>query len=130
MCSPNTIEQACHAQHVSAGGAHDLAQGDVGLRSRRRLDMSLAASAPSAATAPRAEAGEPVERMAQLLRRKKRHYFIISTSGRPIYSRHGETHEAATIAATIFGLATMAQDSIGVAPWLGLPNFRLLGAQL
>jgi vacuolar fusion protein MON1 len=48
-------------------------------------------------------------------RAKKRHYFIISNSGRPIYSRHGAAHEASSVAAAIFGYVSMAHDAIGVA---------------
>jgi hypothetical protein len=61
---------------------------------------------------PAREVGPPESEA--LLRAKKRHYFIISNSGRPIYSRHGGTHAASSIAAAIFGYVSMAHDAIGV----------------
>ena len=79
----------------------------------------MSAPQPAVLPAPQAEPAKAKKvrssgsGLSDLLQSKKRHYFIISSSGRPIYTRHGETHEAATVAATIFGLASMAQDSLG-----------------
>jgi hypothetical protein len=110
----------------NADGGSAIASG-----SRRRLLFGEADRAKAAM--PRVAPQGPLG-MEELLLSKKRHYFIISNSGRPIYSRHGNAHQAAGIAATIFGLVSMSQAYIGMhlmlpimSPALGL--YHLISAQ-
>ena len=62
---------------------------------------------------PAASLDRPDDDATLWLRSKSRHYFIISNGGRPIYTRHGQPHDAAAVSALFFGLASLAHDALG-----------------
>jgi hypothetical protein len=47
------------------------------------------------------------------LRSARRHYFIISNGGRPIYTWHGAAHDAAAVSALLYSLTSLASDALG-----------------
>ena len=61
-------------------------------------------------------AGPALRDFAAMLSRKKRHFFMISNGGIPIYSRHGRTHDAASISALLYSIVSLSLDALGAGP--------------
>ena len=104
--SSPTVHRSGSRASLTNGGAGDGGAAAGGAAARRCLFSG--AAGPEKPPAAQGFEG--------LLLTKKRHYFIISNSGRPIYTRHGDLHAAAGIAATLYGMAALSVNAIGACP--------------
>eukprot|EP00892_Ulva_mutabilis_P009588 jgi/Ulvmu1/7000/UM033_0058.1 len=60
--------------------------------------------------------GAALQDFVSLLSRKKRHYFMISNGGIPVFSRHGRTHDTASISALLYSIVSLSLDALGEIP--------------
>jgi hypothetical protein len=92
-----------------------------------------ATSSSSGAGAPSSSAlDSPHDDSTTWLRSQRKHYFIVSNGGRPIYTLHGQPNDAAAVSALLFSFASLAHDSLGAdasATCMHLSS-RLLQARL
>ncbi|KAF2284649.1 hypothetical protein GH714_028818 [Hevea brasiliensis] len=57
-------------------------------------------------------------------RKRKKHFFILSHSGKPIYSRYGDEHKLAGFSATLQAIISFVENGGIVSNWLGLESTR------
>lgn len=88
---------------------------------RPSVGMQGATAGPSApvagagrGVADARDAGAALQDFASMLSRKKRHYFMVSNGGIPIYSRHGRAHDTAGISALLYSIVSLSLDALGV----------------
>lgn len=72
----------------------------------------VAGSAVQRVVEPR-DAGAALQEFAAMLSSKKRHYFMISNGGIPIYTRHGRPHDTASISALLYSIVSLSLDALG-----------------
>lgn len=122
--SEGGLGDASRAGTQGRNGATDAASS--GGDSARAQAVVAAPSASDVAAGEARDTGAALQQFAAMLSSKKRHYFMVSNGGFPIYTRHGRPHDTASIAALLYSIVSLSLDALGAPPALGV-NGRAWG---